>query len=276
LKENAMAGFHPYDDIVSLSAAPNPALAQIWENALREAGIHCQVVGDFLEAGSGAISAAQPKIWIKRQDETQAQAVLARCQHSVGDETKLPTTMYLFGDENMPPPMQARAIAFDLDPESLARLHEALPGWNIEVLAGATDKSLGNEWNPGEVDLLVVKAQAEATGTLALCRFLGLSDVSSMDSQKAAPDILGPRGSLQTQAQRAQPPLLVLVRAGQETLVRSLLQAGAHSCLELPIDAKDVATMLLHARAGNQPGRHTQSLEAAQGEDRWRDEGGEG
>jgi hypothetical protein len=37
-----------------------------------------------------------------------------------------------------------------------------------------------------------------------------------------------------------------------------------------------VASMLVHARAGNQPGRHTLDLERAQSEDRWRDDGGQG
>jgi len=44
----------------------------------------------------------------------------------------------------------------------------------------------------------------------------------------------------------------------------------------LPIDAKEVASMLVRAQAGNQPGRHTLNLEKAQTEDRWRDDGGEG
>jgi hypothetical protein len=44
----------------------------------------------------------------------------------------------------------------------------------------------------------------------------------------------------------------------------------------LPINAKEVASMLVHARAGNQPGRHTDNLEGAQSEDRWRDDGGQG
>ena len=54
------------------------------------------------------------------------------------------------------------------------------------------------------------------------------------------------------------------------------LEAGAHSCLVLPIDAREVASMVVHARAGNQPGRHTLHLEGAQSEDRWRDDGGQG
>ena len=34
--------------------------------------------------------------------------------------------------------------------------------------------------------------------------------------------------------------------------------------------------MLAHARAGNQPGRHTLSIERAQTDDCWRDDGGQG
>jgi len=44
----------------------------------------------------------------------------------------------------------------------------------------------------------------------------------------------------------------------------------------LPINPKDVASMLVHAQEGNQPGRHTLDLEQAQTEDRWRDDGGQG
>ncbi len=53
------------------------------------------------------------------------------------------------------------------------------------------------------------------------------------------------------------------------------LEEGAHSCLVQPIHYKDVIQMLAHARAGNQPGRHTLSGEGAQRENPWRDEGGE-
>jgi len=80
-----MDSFHPNDNVVSLSTAPNPALAHIWANALREEGIPCHVVGDFLDAGIGDISGVQPQIWIKRQDMTHAQDVLERCMHSVVD-----------------------------------------------------------------------------------------------------------------------------------------------------------------------------------------------
>jgi hypothetical protein len=169
-----------------------------------------------------------------------------------------------------------KAIAFDLDRASLLSLREALPGWEIEALTGTTAISLHHDWNPGEVDLLVVQARAELASTLALCRVLGRRGVFSMNSGEEAADILGPRGSLQTQAQRAHAPLLVLLTPGQESCIKAVLEAGAHSCLMLPINAKEVASMLVHARAGNQPGRHTLNLERAQSEDGSRDDGGEG
>jgi hypothetical protein len=66
------------------------------------------------------------------------------------------------------------------------------------------------------------------------------------------------------------------VSPGQEPLIRAALDEGAHGCLLLPIHPKEVTRMLAHARAGNQPGRHTLNLEHAQREDEWRDEGGQG
>jgi AmiR/NasT family two-component response regulator len=86
----------------------------------------------------------------------------------------------------------------------------------------------------------------------------------------------GRREGLLKQTGRIHTPVLVLVSPGQEAFVRAALEAGAHSCLILPINAKEVASMLVRAGAGNQPGRHTLNLERAQSEDRWRDDGGQG
>lgn len=80
-----MDSFHPDDEVISLTRAPNPAQAHIWENALRDEGIRCQVVGDYLDAGIGDISGVEPEIWVNRQDVAQAQAVLQRCSQSIND-----------------------------------------------------------------------------------------------------------------------------------------------------------------------------------------------
>jgi DNA-binding response OmpR family regulator len=148
-------------------------------------------------------------------------------------------------------PDRPRAIAFDIDPDSLTGLRQAFPDWEVEATDGATAGSLERDWDPGAADLLVVGARERAAETLGLCR------------------------ALRSLAGRARTPLLVLVRPGQEALVSSALAAGADSCLVLPAHAKNLVSMVARARAGNRPGRHTLGLDRAQREDRWRDEGGE-
>jgi DNA-binding response OmpR family regulator len=149
-------------------------------------------------------------------------------------------------------PNQSRAIAFDVDPASLLSLREAFPEWEIEAVQGATAASLTQDCNLGPADLLIVGARDDVGETLGLCR------------------------GLRSQAGRGVTPLLVLVRSEQPALVSKVLKTGANSCLVLPIDAKEVASMLVRAQAGNQPGRHTLNLDQAQTEDRWRDDGGQG
>jgi hypothetical protein len=168
----------------------------------------------------------------------------------------------------------ARAVAFDVEAASLASLREARPGWEIDTVNGATPASLASSWNPGAADLLVVSARANATASLGLCRFLSLCTGYSTAAREGGAETLGPRDN--HPALRPDAPLLVLVPPGEETLVGAALEAGARSCLVLPIHSKDVASMLVHARAGNHPGRHTLNLDQAQVEDRWRDDGGQG
>lgn len=152
----------------------------------------------------------------------------------------------------------------------------------IEVINDATAASLTRDWNPGTVDLVVLKARKEVAQTLELCRFLVSCGVLGRhapvvtDSQEEMPKTLGLHRRRRNVGRRPHSPLLVLVAPSQKSIVTDLLKAGAHSCLMLPINAKDVASMLVHAQAGNQPGRHTLDLERAQTEDRWRDEGGQG
>ncbi len=170
----------------------------------------------------------------------------------------------------------SRAIAFDLDPASLLSLRGALPGWEVEVFIGATAASLSPDWDRGAAGLLVVKAREPVAETLGLCRFLVSGGVSAAGSGEAVVETSGRHGNRQDQPRRAEAPLLVLVPPGQEPLVRAALEAGADSCLVLPVHAKEVASMLARARRGNQPGRHTLDLDRAQAEDRWRDDGGQG
>lgn len=168
----------------------------------------------------------------------------------------------------------SRAVAFDVDAASLASLREALPEWEIDTINGATPASLVHNWDPGAVDLLVVSASGDVKQILGLCRFLSFCTWYSTDSREEVAASLAPREQLP--ALRPDAPVLVLVPGGREPLVEAALEAGARSCLVLPIHPKEVASMLAHARAGNQPGRHTLSLDQAQIEDRWRDDGGQG
>jgi hypothetical protein len=175
-----------------------------------------------------------------------------------------------------------KVIAFDVDQGSLITLRNALPESVIEVVNGATAASLNPDWNPGTVDLVVVKAREEVTETLELCRFLVSCGVLAKhapvvtDSEEELPKILGLHRRRRDVARRPHSPLLVLILPSRKSIVPDVLRAGAHSCLMLPINAKDVASMLVHAQAGNRPGRHTLDLERAQTEDRWRDDGGQG
>jgi DNA-binding NarL/FixJ family response regulator len=175
-----------------------------------------------------------------------------------------------------------KVVAFDLDTASLTSLRDALPDCVIEEVNGATAASLTRDWNPGTVDLVVVKARKEVAETLELCRFLvscgvlGKAAPVVTDSQEEMPKTLGLHRRRRHVGRRPHSPLLVLVPPSRKSIVKDVLKAGAHSCLMLPINAKEVASMLVHAQAGNRPGRHTLDLEKAQTEDRWRDDGGEG
>jgi hypothetical protein len=173
-------------------------------------------------------------------------------------------------------PERSRAIAFDVDTISSTSLRQALPGWQIDAVYGATVASLPWDWAPGPVDLLIVGVREDVAETWGLCRFLEQYTSTVRESQPVAAETTELPKNLVDVARRTKVPLLLLLPSGQGVLVEAGLKAGAHSCLMLPIHAKEVASMFVHAHAGNQPGRHTASLEGAQTEDRWRDEGGQG
>jgi DNA-binding response OmpR family regulator len=148
-------------------------------------------------------------------------------------------------------PSQLRAVAFDVDPDSLVSLAEALPGWDIQAIRGASPGSLAQDWDPGAAQLLVVGARDQPGEILGLCR------------------------GLRSQARRAHTSLLVLVPPAQQILVRAALEAGADSCLVLPVHPKELAALVARALERKRPGRHTLGLDRAQAEDPWQDDGGE-
>jgi FKBP-type peptidyl-prolyl cis-trans isomerase SlpA len=171
-------------------------------------------------------------------------------------------------------PRRYRLVAFDVDATSLASLHEALPEWEIESVNGATPASLSGHWDPSAADLLVVGTRDNAAETLGLCRLLSFCSSYSPEARSEGRETLLPeQGPQRTVIYNA--PLLVLVPAGQKTLVEAALEAGARGCLMLPIHTKEVTSMLARARADNQPGRHTLGLSRPQEEDLWQEDGGE-
>jgi DNA-binding response OmpR family regulator len=148
-------------------------------------------------------------------------------------------------------PDKPNVVALDVDRDSLTRLREAFPGWRVEALDWANGTPLPRDGDPGAADLLVVGAHERLARTLAICR--------------------GWRG----QTGRSRPPLLVLLEPAQREQAGAVLQAGADSCLVLPVHPKELVSVLARERAGNRPGRHTSGLHRAQREDPWRDDGGE-
>jgi hypothetical protein len=72
----------PSDDILRLATAPNPAQAHIWEQALRQAGVRCKVVGDYLDAGFGDIPGLRAEIWVHKEDVARGEAILREMQQA--------------------------------------------------------------------------------------------------------------------------------------------------------------------------------------------------
>jgi peptidylprolyl isomerase len=145
-----------------------------------------------------------------------------------------------------------KAIAFDVDAATLESLRRGFPSCQIQEVQGACSASLRQDWNPGTADLLVIGARENMADMLGLCR------------------------GLRSQSGRSRTPLLVLVPPTQDDVITALLEAGADSCLAVPVHPKQLVRMVARAVQGNQPGRHTLGRERAQSKDRWRDEGGEG
>jgi DNA-binding response OmpR family regulator len=148
-------------------------------------------------------------------------------------------------------PDRPMALTFDVDRDSLAALRQAFPEWEIAPADGATPGSLARDFRPAGAALLVVGPRDRPAETVALCR------------------------ALRTRLSQADTPLLVLVGPGEGGLTSAALDAGAHSCLTLPVRSGDLVSAVARALAGNRPGRHTLSLDRPQQEDAWQDEGGE-
>jgi hypothetical protein len=65
-----------HDEIVRLATAANPFQAHIWQQALQQEGIRCQVLGDYLDAGIGDIPGMGAEVWVEAADLARAEAIL--------------------------------------------------------------------------------------------------------------------------------------------------------------------------------------------------------
>ena len=68
------------NDLVRLATAANPFQAHIWQQALRNEGIHCQVLGDYLDAGIGDIPGLTAEVWVEAADAVRAEEILRQHQ----------------------------------------------------------------------------------------------------------------------------------------------------------------------------------------------------
>jgi len=125
---------------------------------------------------------------------------------------------------------RGRAIVFDVDEASLVSLRQAFSEWQVEVSDRATIDLLIGGHSLGVVDLLVLGVGANVAESLGLCRVL------------------------RKQPGSAHTPILMLVAPGEDSLVRAALEAGATSCLVLPVHVKELANMVTRAREANQVG----------------------
>jgi len=71
-------------DIVRLASAANPFQAHIWQQALEQEGIRCQVLGDYLDSAFGDIPGVRAEVWVESADLARAEAILR--EHQSGSE----------------------------------------------------------------------------------------------------------------------------------------------------------------------------------------------
>jgi hypothetical protein len=77
-------------DVVRLDAAANPFQAHIWQQALEQEGIRCQVLGDYLDAGIGDIPGFSAEVWVEAAELTRAEAILREHPGSSDEEIVRP------------------------------------------------------------------------------------------------------------------------------------------------------------------------------------------
>lgn len=72
----------PDEEIVRVATAPNPTLAHIWEEALKDEDIGCKVVGDYLDVAYGDIPGMRAEVWVHKEDAVRASEIIQKLEQS--------------------------------------------------------------------------------------------------------------------------------------------------------------------------------------------------
>ncbi|QEL19887.1 hypothetical protein PX52LOC_06969 [Limnoglobus roseus] len=62
--------------MVCLTSGANPLQARVWQEALEDEGIVCQIRGLYEDFGVGDTSGFHVTVWVKTADQGRAEAVL--------------------------------------------------------------------------------------------------------------------------------------------------------------------------------------------------------
>ncbi len=71
------------DDIVRVATHIHPLQAHIFEQALKDEGISCRVVGDYLQGVWGELPGPTAEVWVHRQDLERATAIVEHTKANV-------------------------------------------------------------------------------------------------------------------------------------------------------------------------------------------------
>jgi Putative prokaryotic signal transducing protein len=76
-------------ELVRLTAAANPLMAQFRQQELQKKGIHCQVRGDYPRTGIGEASGFSAEVWVEAAELCRAEAIL-RAHQGCSEEVVRP------------------------------------------------------------------------------------------------------------------------------------------------------------------------------------------
>lgn len=92
---------HDQNDVVRAYSGPL-VLVEVYQAALKEAGIESRVVGTELTGGLGSALPASVELWVHRHDLPKAEAAIERAARSGGEVERFPPPTD--GAKPAPPP----------------------------------------------------------------------------------------------------------------------------------------------------------------------------